>query len=129
MKNGRITIRMKETLSFGIAKLSRITKHGKRKLDQGSPDKVLPGTVIDNKELVHSLSYVYQKSTTAISVVASICYIHLAALQLGQFMKFMDASETSSSHVIARTAAGAIPFSWVYELRFFFPPSFDGVKD
>ncbi|KAL0418437.1 UNVERIFIED_CONTAM: protein argonaute 4 [Sesamum radiatum] len=58
----------------------------------------------DLQELVHSLSYVYQRSTTAISVVAPICYAHLAATQLGQWMKFEDASETSSSH--NGTAAG-----------------------
>ncbi|KZV40466.1 Argonaute 4-like protein [Dorcoceras hygrometricum] len=52
----------------------------------------------DLQELVHSLSYVYQRSTTAISVVAPICYAHLAASQLGQWMKFEEASETSSSH-------------------------------
>ncbi|XP_073040534.1 protein argonaute 4-like [Primulina eburnea] len=52
----------------------------------------------DLQELVHSLSYVYQRSTTAISIVAPICYAHLAASQLGQWMKFEDASETSSSH-------------------------------
>lgn len=52
----------------------------------------------DLQELVHSLSYVYQRSTTAISVVAPICYAHLAASQVGQFMKFEDKSETSSSH-------------------------------
>ncbi|KAM6595904.1 hypothetical protein CsatA_006428 [Cannabis sativa] len=52
----------------------------------------------DLQELVHSLSYVYQRSTTAISVVAPICYAHLAAAQVGQFMKFEDSSETSSSH-------------------------------
>ncbi|KAH1113728.1 hypothetical protein J1N35_007106 [Gossypium stocksii] len=51
----------------------------------------------DLQELVHSLSYVYQRSTTAISVVASVCYAHLAASQLGQFIKLVDASETSSS--------------------------------
>ncbi|XP_004491186.1 protein argonaute 4-like [Cicer arietinum] len=51
----------------------------------------------DLQELVHSLSYVYQRSTTAISVVAPICYAHLAASQVGQFMKFEDKSETSSS--------------------------------
>ncbi|KAH1107524.1 hypothetical protein J1N35_011292 [Gossypium stocksii] len=50
------------------------------------------------QKLVHSLSYEYQRSTTAISVVAPICYTHLAASQLGQFIKFVDASETSSSH-------------------------------
>ncbi|PPD86818.1 hypothetical protein GOBAR_DD16215 [Gossypium barbadense] len=122
--------------------------HHTKFFQQGSPDNVLPGTVIDNKvchpknndfylcahagmigttrpthyhvlldqvgfsaddlqELVHSLSYVYQRSTTAISVVAPICYAHLAASQLGQFMKFEDASETSSSHG-GVTAPGAI---------------------
>lgn len=52
----------------------------------------------DLQELVHNLSYVYQRSTTAISVVAPICYAHLAATQMGQWMKFEDASETSSGH-------------------------------
>ncbi|XP_049343041.1 protein argonaute 4-like isoform X4 [Solanum verrucosum] len=50
------------------------------------------------QELVHNLSYVYQRSTTAISIVAPISYAHLAATQVGQWMKFEDASETSSSH-------------------------------
>ncbi|KAF8403535.1 hypothetical protein HHK36_011639 [Tetracentron sinense] len=62
----------------------------------------------DLQELVHSLSYVYQRSTTAISVVAPICYAHLAASQISQFMKFDDMSETSSSHG-GLTSAGAIP--------------------
>nr|CAD1829069.1 unnamed protein product [Ananas comosus var. bracteatus] len=62
----------------------------------------------DLQELVHSLSYVYQRSTTAISVVAPICYAHLAATQVGQFMKFDDSSETSSSHG-GHTSAGSIP--------------------
>jgi eukaryotic translation initiation factor 2C len=30
--------------------------------------------------------------------VAPICYAHLAASQVGQFMKFEDKSETNSSH-------------------------------
>uniref|UniRef100_A0A2K1X495 Uncharacterized protein n=1 Tax=Populus trichocarpa TaxID=3694 RepID=A0A2K1X495_POPTR len=41
----------------------------------------------------------YQRSTTAISAVAPICYAHLAASQLTQFIKFDDLSYTSSSHV------------------------------
>ncbi|XP_022866891.1 protein argonaute 4-like isoform X1 [Olea europaea var. sylvestris] len=60
----------------------------------------------DLQELVHNLSYVYQRSTTAISVVAPICYAHLAATQLGQWMKFEDASETSSSHGAAPAGGG-----------------------
>ncbi|OMO91480.1 Argonaute/Dicer protein, PAZ [Corchorus olitorius] len=51
----------------------------------------------DLQELVHSLSYVYQRSTTAISVVAPVYYAHLAAAQMGSFMKSEGASETSSS--------------------------------
>ncbi|KAG8478883.1 hypothetical protein CXB51_028739 [Gossypium anomalum] len=98
--------------------------HHTKFFQQGSPDNVLHGTVIDNKvchpknndfylgtnagmigimrqthyhvlldqagfsaddlqEFVHSLSYMYQMSTTAIFVVAPICYAHLAASQLG----------------------------------------------
>ncbi|GFP97604.1 protein argonaute 4 [Phtheirospermum japonicum] len=60
----------------------------------------------DLQEIVHSLSYVYQRSTTAISIVAPICYAHLAATQLGQWMKFEEKSETSSSH--NGTAAPAV---------------------
>ncbi|KAL2322215.1 hypothetical protein Fmac_026594 [Flemingia macrophylla] len=60
------------------------------------------------QELVHSLSYVYQRSTTAISVVAPICYAHLAATQLGQFMKFEDKSDTCSSHG-GLSGGGAVP--------------------
>ncbi|KAF3454052.1 hypothetical protein FNV43_RR04499 [Rhamnella rubrinervis] len=62
----------------------------------------------DLQELVHSLSYVYQRSTTAISVVAPICYAHLAAYQMGQFMKFEDMSDTSSSRG-GVTSVGAVP--------------------
>uniref|UniRef100_A0A0D9Y6P3 Piwi domain-containing protein n=1 Tax=Oryza glumipatula TaxID=40148 RepID=A0A0D9Y6P3_9ORYZ len=62
----------------------------------------------DLQELVHSLSYVYQRSTTAISVVAPICYAHLAAAQVSQFIKFDEMSETSSSHG-GHTSAGSAP--------------------
>uniref|UniRef100_A0A1D1YYN5 Protein argonaute 4A n=1 Tax=Anthurium amnicola TaxID=1678845 RepID=A0A1D1YYN5_9ARAE len=62
----------------------------------------------DLQDLVHSLSYVYQRSTTAISIVAPICYAHLAATQVGQFIKFDDSSDTSSSHG-GMTSAGSIP--------------------
>ncbi|KAL6979305.1 Protein argonaute-4 [Sarracenia purpurea var. burkii] len=70
----------------------------------------------DLQELVHSLSYVYQRSTTAISVVAPICYAHLAATQMGQFMKFEDTSETSSSHG-GVTSAGAVPVPQMPKLQ------------
>ncbi|TKY66352.1 argonaute 16 [Spatholobus suberectus] len=49
------------------------------------------------QNLIHSLSYVNQRSTTATSVVAPICYAHHAAAQMGQFLNFDDLSETSSS--------------------------------
>ncbi|KAM1124608.1 hypothetical protein ACFX11_040190 [Malus domestica] len=63
----------------------------------------------DLQELVHSLSYVYQRSTTAISVVAPICYAHLAAAQISQFIKFDEMSETASSHGGGITVPGAVP--------------------
>ncbi|KAK9912338.1 hypothetical protein M0R45_036206 [Rubus argutus] len=65
----------------------------------------------DLQELVHSLSYVYQRSTTAISVVAPICYAHLAAAQMSQFVKFDEMSETASSQGGSGgvTVAGTVP--------------------
>uniref|UniRef100_A0A803LTC3 Argonaute 4 n=1 Tax=Chenopodium quinoa TaxID=63459 RepID=A0A803LTC3_CHEQI len=50
------------------------------------------------QELIHSLSYVYQRSTTAISIASPIRYAHLAATQVSQFLKYEDLSETSSGH-------------------------------
>ncbi|KAK3138919.1 hypothetical protein QOZ80_5AG0375190 [Eleusine coracana subsp. coracana] len=50
------------------------------------------------QELTHSLSYVYQRSTSAISVVAPVYYAHLAAAQVRQFVRLEDTSgETASS--------------------------------
>lgn len=57
---------------------------------------------------MHSLSYVYQRSTSAISVVAPVCYAHLAASQMAQFIKFDDLSDTSSIHGEV-TIPGAVP--------------------
>ncbi|XP_048137588.1 protein argonaute 16-like [Rhodamnia argentea] len=48
------------------------------------------------QNLIHSLCYVYQRSTTAVSIVAPIYYAHLAAKQVSQFIKFEDLSESSS---------------------------------
>ncbi|KAL5215474.1 hypothetical protein ABZP36_006875 [Zizania latifolia] len=62
----------------------------------------------DLQELVHSLSYVYQRSITAISVVAPICYAHLAAAQVGTFLKFEDMSDASSSQG-GHTSVGSVP--------------------
>ncbi|XP_041996009.1 protein argonaute 16-like [Salvia splendens] len=62
------------------------------------------------QNLIHSLSYVYQRSTTAISIVAPVCYAHLAAQQMGQFMKFEDLSETSSGqNSVAETGSIPVP--------------------
>ncbi|KAI9079531.1 hypothetical protein K1719_038503 [Acacia pycnantha] len=125
--------------------------HHTKFFQNGSPDNVPPGTIIDNKichprnydfylcahagmigttrpthyhvlldeigfsaddlqELVHSLSYVYQRSTTAISVVAPVCYAHLAATQLGQWLKFEDKSDTSShGGQSSASGGGAVP--------------------
>ncbi|CAI0460289.1 unnamed protein product [Linum tenue] len=60
------------------------------------------------QNLIHSLSYVYQRSTTAISIVAPVCYAHLAAAQMGQFMKFDDMSE-NSSEVMTSAGVAAVP--------------------
>ncbi|ESQ42126.1 hypothetical protein EUTSA_v10015501mg [Eutrema salsugineum] len=57
----------------------------------------------DLQELVHSLSYVYQRSTTAISVDFA-AFFH----DKGTAMKFEDMSETSSSHG-GITTSGAAP--------------------
>ncbi|XP_038705645.1 protein argonaute 16-like [Tripterygium wilfordii] len=62
----------------------------------------------DLQHLIHSLSYVYQRSTTAISIVAPICYAHLAAHQMGQFLKFEDSSDSASGQR-SSTSAGNIP--------------------
>ncbi|XP_034705254.1 protein argonaute 4A-like [Vitis riparia] len=55
----------------------------------------------DLQQLVHSLCYVYQRSTTAVSLVAPVCYAHLAAAQVAQFIKFEDLPEPSSGHAAA----------------------------
>ncbi|KAM6567334.1 hypothetical protein CsatA_026462 [Cannabis sativa] len=62
----------------------------------------------DLQNLIHSLSYVYQRSTTAISIVAPICYAHLAAYQMGQFIKLDDFSDTSSGQRSV-SSSGSIP--------------------
>lgn len=46
--------------------------------------------------------------TRVIVAVAPVCYAHLAATQIGQFIKFEDTSETASSDG-GLTSAGAVP--------------------
>ncbi|XP_059661930.1 protein argonaute 16-like [Cornus florida] len=60
------------------------------------------------QNLIHSLSYVYQRSTSAVSIVAPVCYAHLAAQQMGQFMKFEDLSETSSGQKSLTSVGSAL---------------------
>ncbi|KAK2439745.1 protein argonaute [Trifolium repens] len=67
------------------------------------------GFSADNlQELVHSLCYVYQRSTTAISIVAPIYYAHLAAAQIAQFIKFDD-TKSLSSHNESTSAVPTLP--------------------
>ena len=40
--------------------------------------------------------------------MAPVCYAHLAAQQMGQFIKFEDFSETSSGHKSGITSVGSI---------------------
>lgn len=48
----------------------------------------------DLQKLIHSLSYVYQRSTTAISIVAPIRYAHHAA---AHFLEFADDTTSAES--------------------------------
>ncbi|CAD6225494.1 unnamed protein product [Miscanthus lutarioriparius] len=68
------------------------------------------GFSTDNlQKLVLSLSYVHQRSTATIFVVAAICYAHLAAAQMGQFMKFKEFADTSSGSGVNSSSSAAIP--------------------
>ncbi|KAL5719499.1 Protein argonaute 4B [Ranunculus cassubicifolius] len=67
------------------------------------------GLTPDNlQELVHKLSYVNQRGTTAISTVAPIHYAHLAASQMREIVKFEDGTESTSSQGEV-TSAGIAP--------------------
>ncbi|KAK1389078.1 hypothetical protein POM88_017256 [Heracleum sosnowskyi] len=50
----------------------------------------------DLQNLIHSLSYVYQRSTTAISMVAPVYYARLAATQVSKMMKSEESTDTAS---------------------------------
>ncbi|CAL9761195.1 unnamed protein product [Musa acuminata subsp. burmannicoides] len=60
----------------------------------------------DLQKLVHALSYVYQRSTSAVSMVAPVCYAHLAAKQLSQCF---DLSETSGDELPIRAGVPQLP--------------------
>ncbi|XP_021837831.1 protein argonaute 4 [Spinacia oleracea] len=55
------------------------------------------------QELVHSLSYVYQKCTKAISIVTPIRYAHLAASKTSHFLQYAT-SEIFSGHTEAQVS-------------------------
>ncbi|KAL2337331.1 hypothetical protein Fmac_011777 [Flemingia macrophylla] len=63
-------------------------------------------TADEMQELVHSLCYTCQRSTSSVSLVAPVWYAHLAAAQMAQF-KFDEHTETSSNAGV--TSAGAPP--------------------
>ncbi|KAK1568478.1 hypothetical protein Q3G72_025012 [Acer saccharum] len=64
---------------------------------------------------VPKLGGLYQRSTTAISIMAPICYAHLAAAQMVQFIKFKDFSKTSSEQNRSVTAVGSFPRFWILQ--------------
>ncbi|KAF5197521.1 argonaute [Thalictrum thalictroides] len=66
------------------------------------------------QELVHSLSYVYQRSSTAVSLVAPICYAHLAAAQVAQILKSDHSAESSSSNVEVPSFNGEVSASMFF---------------
>ncbi|KAJ9551638.1 hypothetical protein OSB04_015683 [Centaurea solstitialis] len=49
------------------------------------------------QNLILTLCYVYQRSSAATSIVAPISYAHLAAQQMGRFIKLEDLSESPTS--------------------------------
>ncbi|CAJ1961004.1 unnamed protein product [Sphenostylis stenocarpa] len=62
------------------------------------------------QELVHSLSYMYQKSTAAVSLVAPLCYARMAARQVTKFVKFDKECKASGNHG-GGTSSAAPPLS------------------
>lgn len=73
------------------------------------------------QNFIHALSYVYQRSTHATSIVAPISYAHHAARQVGQFVKCDELPENCSENN-GLTSTGNTP---VPEL----PSLHDNVKD
>lgn len=70
-----------------------------------------------SKSCLHfSVKYSQVFMQSSLCAVAPICYAHLAATQLGMFMKFEDKSETSSSHG-GLTSAGAVPVPQLPKLQ------------
>ncbi|PPS14277.1 hypothetical protein GOBAR_AA06296 [Gossypium barbadense] len=70
----------------------------------------------DLQEFVHSLSYMYQRSTTAIFLWLLFATLIWQLHSWGQFMKIRDASETSSSHG-GMYAPGVISVPQLFRLK------------
>nr|XP_043628262.1 LOW QUALITY PROTEIN: protein argonaute 16-like [Erigeron canadensis] len=60
------------------------------------------------QSLILSLSYVYQRSSSTTSIVAPVSYAHLAAQQMGRFLKFNDSFENRSG-MDSLTSVGSVP--------------------
>ncbi|KAK9077377.1 hypothetical protein SSX86_005714 [Deinandra increscens subsp. villosa] len=60
------------------------------------------------QNLILSLSYISQRGSAATSIVAPVSYAHLAARQMGQFIRFEDLEETASGKDSV-TSIGSIP--------------------
>lgn len=64
--------------------------------------------VFKHSSLFDACYFLHSEPVGVFAAVAPICYAHLAATQVSQFIKFDDSSDTSSGHG-AVTAAGPIP--------------------
>lgn len=64
--------------------------------------------VFKHSSLFDACYFLHSEPLGVFAAVAPICYAHLAATQVSQFIKFDDSSDTSSGHG-AVTAAGPIP--------------------
>ncbi|KAI3867916.1 hypothetical protein MKX03_011615 [Papaver bracteatum] len=129
-KNALKESKWKPKFTVIIAQKNHHTKFF-QKISSDHVDNVPPGTVID-RQICHPQNndfYLcahagmigttrpthyhvlwdeigYQRSTTAISVDAPVCYAHLAADQMLQFLKFDETSESSSIHGGVTSATG-----------------------
>uniref|UniRef100_A0A0D9XB38 Piwi domain-containing protein n=1 Tax=Leersia perrieri TaxID=77586 RepID=A0A0D9XB38_9ORYZ len=98
--------------------------HHTKLFQENAPDNVPPGTVVDSG-IVHPRQYDFYMCAHAgpigtsrpthyhvllNEIVAPICYAHLAAAQMGQFMKFEEFAETSSgSGGVPSSTGAAVP--------------------
>ncbi|KAK6143266.1 hypothetical protein DH2020_023614 [Rehmannia glutinosa] len=91
--------------------------HHTKFFQANSPDNVPPGTVIDNG-ICHPRTNDFYMCAHAGMIVSEkyyshlhscpICYAHLAAAQMSQFIKFDEMSERSPSHSSLMTSSGEV---------------------